>query len=58
MCWLFHRWGKWEPFEVFVPGRKISTRWALMAAIDHRQKRTCLRCGKVQDELIRTEVKE
>ena len=50
MC--FHKWGKWEQYEIEVPERRLTQRWVLSAAIEYRQKRKCLKCGKVRDELI------
>lgn len=50
MCW--HKWTKWEQYDVSMifypykmPGKEIPY-------IEHRQKRRCLKCGKVQVEKI------
>jgi len=51
-CFLFHKWGKWEQFDVHNPARQLTENWALCASIDHKQKRTCERCGKVKQEII------
>jgi len=57
MCFIFHKWSKWTqydlPMSVF-PGilAPKEIRGKALSTIDHRQKRTCKKCGKVQDELI------
>lgn len=55
----FHEWGEWEQYKVYLRPRKISRRWGskiIAAAYDHRQKRKCKKCGKVEDSWVRTEV--
>lgn len=52
MCW--HKWGRWAEYE----WRGIRYGSPLLPVRDpvkfseHRQKRTCEKCGKVQDEKI------
>jgi hypothetical protein len=53
-CWFFHAWGRWEQYV--EQGEKIF-RWGKLAGRvvryeERRQRRTCARCGKVQDEVI------
>lgn len=55
MC-LMHKWGKWEQYTENSPARQLTKKWMLCAAIEHRQRKTCHKCGKVKDELVRTEV--
>jgi len=57
MC-IFHKWTKWKQYEVngfqilgriapkSVQGKKIPY-------TELRQKRTCLKCNKVEDRLIK-----
>ena len=54
MC-IFHKWGKWVQYELRLPARRLCGDWVLLAAIESRQKKTCLKCGKVKDALIKTE---
>jgi hypothetical protein len=56
MFCFIHKWGKWEQYEVTQPARQITKRWGLCAAIEYRQRKTCSKCGKVNDELISTKV--
>jgi len=51
MC-IFHKWGKWEQYDVAVPSRMFSEKWKLSRATDHRQKKKCKKCGKVKDSYI------
>lgn len=47
--WQRHRWGKWEQYEWRGVYRRGSES---VGASEDRQKRKCLRCGKMQDERI------
>lgn len=49
MC-IFHKWGKWQQYDVAVPERILSDKWRLSGATEHRQKKKCQKCGKVKDE--------
>jgi len=41
MCWLFHKWGKWEKVgDLLVSDTK--------KVIGLAQKRECLICGKIE----------
>lgn len=51
MC-FFHKWSKWMQYSVYLKERRITDRWALAAAIQNRQRKTCIKCGKVKDESI------
>lgn len=48
--WL-HKWSKWEAYTWVGKVTKIST-GQTCDKTEERQKRTCLICGYVQDELI------
>jgi hypothetical protein len=49
MC--FHKWGKWEQYEwngvKYLYGTTIT-----YPVTQRRQKRVCLKCGKMQDKEI------
>jgi len=54
-CW--HKWSKWQEYErpfKWMPGSEkppaVQGKW--FDIVDHRQKRSCEKCGKIQDELI------
>jgi hypothetical protein len=54
MC--LHKWSKWEEYKVNMV--RYPDGWGFnyyepIRYIEHRQKRYCLKCGKVQYELIR-----
>jgi hypothetical protein len=44
-CFFTHKWSKWEQYEQPYKRQHELT-------FDYRQKRKCIKCGKVQDELI------
>ena len=46
MC-IFHKWGKWEQYDVTTPRVILTKNWALEKATDHMQKKKCNKCGKV-----------
>jgi hypothetical protein len=46
-CIFFHKWDKWEEYNKDMYNPKHNVHFA-----DKRQKRTCLHCGKVQDEFV------
>lgn len=57
MCFIIHEWGKWEQYKrpmCFYPGilAPKELRGKEFLSIEHRQKRICNKCGKVQDKLI------
>lgn len=56
-CTLMHKWDRWEQY--IETGTEILGRLAPKAAqgqrvqySEKRQRRTCIRCGKMQDELM------
>jgi len=54
-CW--HKWTKWEVYEkryVFYPGTASppNMQGKPLTCCDIRQKRSCEKCGRRQDELI------
>lgn len=51
MC-IFHKWGKWEQYDVVLPERRLSGSWVISGATDHMMKKTCSRCGKVKQEKL------
>jgi len=56
MC-LFHKWSKWEQYEhhyQFSPGiiAPKELRGRTYSGVDLRQRRACLKCGSMQDELV------
>ena len=56
MC-LFHKWSKWEQYEArytVIPGilAPKSIQGKKFQAVEQRQKRTCQKCGKIQDKEI------
>jgi hypothetical protein len=51
MC-IFHKWGKWEQYDVIIPPRILSKQWRLSGATEHRQKKKCEKCGKIKDAYI------
>lgn len=51
MC-VFHKWEKWEQYEIEIPERRLTKNWGLCAVTETRQRRRCSKCGKVKDELI------
>lgn len=56
MCW--HKWDKWKEYEshyTYTPGILSPgyIQGRTFNGVDYRQKRICLKCGKIQDKLIR-----
>lgn len=51
MC-IFHKWGRWSEYSIYLPARQITKKWMLLPATERRQRKACKRCGKVKDELI------
>lgn len=56
MC-LLHKWSKWQQYEhnyQFTPGiiAPKEVRGRTYSGVDIRQRRTCLECGSMQDELV------
>ena len=50
MCWLFHKWGKWERLEdrvvpITINGLDYDYNWINTRNL---HERTCQKCGKVQ----------
>ncbi len=57
MCFIFHDWSKWEQYKEH--GTQILGRLAPKSVqgkeypyIEIRQRRSCKKCNKMQDELI------
>lgn len=55
MC--FHKWRKWKEYNyryrTFPPtGMYFNGNPELLICSEKRQRRICLKCGKVQDEMI------
>lgn len=55
-CWLFHAWTRWALYEhvergVIAKGFLVGDRYV---AEQVRQRRTCLRCGFTEDQLVRS----
>jgi hypothetical protein len=57
MC-LFHKWSEWEQYEVsgevipvglLYPSNMLGKSFPIVVI---RQQRVCLKCGKMQDELL------
>jgi hypothetical protein len=46
-CFWGHKWGKWEQYSE----DKFNVKYGVNFT-EIRQKRTCLRCGKVESEVI------
>ena len=56
MC-LFHKWSKWQLYEhnySFTPGiiAPKDIQGKSFNGVDLRQRRSCLKCGTTQDELV------
>lgn len=54
VCLLFHKWGKWETYRwsgVEVPqfGKNAGKKFEVS---ETRQRRSCSKCGFVQDRLV------
>jgi hypothetical protein len=54
----WHKWSLWDQYEeekVFVPRRNDGSAQmeATMRIVKIRQKRHCLTCNKMQDEIVR-----
>ena len=50
MCW--HKWAKWEQY---LYEGVVTSQWGKAVNIvfnELRQKRTCLKCGTMQDEKV------
>ena len=51
MCWLFHKWTRWEQYTwhgikyLFPDAKPIEI-------TERREKRNCLRCGREQDRKV------
>jgi len=56
MC-IFHKWDKWQQYDVNVPERVLSSRWMLSGATSHMQKRKCKKCGKLKVQHINITVR-
>lgn len=50
MC-FFHKWSKWEQYEMDT--RQVIKGGETFSAVELRQKRTCKKCGKMQDNPVR-----
>jgi hypothetical protein len=58
MCLFFHKWSKWEQYtddgHMLLSGILVNkeSRGKVLSYSHKRQKRACVECGKVQDELV------
>lgn len=54
MCGIvpWHNWGRWTPYDVKKPERKVAENWFMAECTEHRQKRTCNKCGYTETEII------
>jgi hypothetical protein len=57
MCFIFHKWSKWESYNVDIPARKLGAGWYICSAIETRLMRRCFDCGDVQDKMLSILVK-
>lgn len=46
-CFWKHKWMRWEQYTQPMIARSNGQR-----CIEYRQRRICIRCGKMQDELV------
>lgn len=51
-CYLFHRWGKWSEFTVVGEITVLMGKEVKIPFSENRQKRTCERCGYIQDHYV------
>lgn len=55
MCFIFHKWGKWEQFDdemieiISFRGVEISKSEPYIV---RKQRKKCLKCGKVREKKI------
>lgn len=51
MCWLFHKWTKWEQYlwHGFVYAKPDNQR---LEVNERRQKRHCEKCGYEEERLV------
>jgi hypothetical protein len=49
---FFHKWSKWEQYEVESPGHRLFNNWSICTTMELRQYRKCENCGKTEDILI------
>jgi len=47
---IFHKWGKWEEYQVYHPERQWMKNWVLSASLEYKQRKVCQECGKVKDD--------
>lgn len=57
-CWLHHQWSRWQQYE-----ERGTALFGILAPkaiqgkehhyVETRQQRTCKRCGKMEDDLVR-----
>lgn len=52
-CLLFHHWTRWVEYEE-QGSSKLAFQSEWSPYTETRQKRRCQRCGKTQDELVKT----
>lgn len=52
-CFWNHRWSKWEQYDFKVNLPKGSIIGLTTPPTELRQRRTCKKCGKMQDERVR-----
>lgn len=50
-CWWGHKWTKWHEYKrnFIVMPTTVSKEYT---TFEKRQRRTCLKCGKIEEEVI------
>lgn len=56
MCLMFHKWDKWATYTesgTMIGGVLSPMKGKAFRYTEIRQRRCCLRCGKIQDEWVK-----
>ena len=53
MCIFWHKWGKWEQYELSVPASQVTKNMYIPAYVEIRQERVCTVCNKMQDKYVK-----
>ncbi len=61
MCFIFHDWAKWEQYKekgTMILGRIApkSVQGKEVLYTESRQRRSCKKCNKMQDELVKDSI--
>lgn len=51
-CWWNHKWSQWEQYNVPVRGTLLGGGGQIIEGIEMHQRRTCLRCGYMQNKKV------